>query len=273
MADRLLMYALSAIVILNIVAIVLLNNRIAAQEAAQTSVQAPVQQAKEPTPAAALPVVRTVVLEDSARCSGCFDIGEYVTALNGSISMQIEHADPSETVLFASGRLPALAFNQSLALYPTLVQNWESTGNIVTIPNGKYAGTWYVLPTLNPPYLNLSSNKVQGKVTATYLTMVSCKTCFDVHTLKNDLENFRLTPFTERSIDAQSTEGKALITKYHIDAVPTLLLDKEADVYPGLQPGWSVVGTIESDGTYVLRDLKRLNVTFYDLGKQELVSP
>jgi hypothetical protein len=267
------MYVLSGIVLLNIIAIVLLNNRLADEETPQVPAQENIIAPPAPVIVTPRVLVRTLILEDKALCPDCFDIGEYLVALNDTISMEVEVVPESQLSLFHSNKLPAIAFNASLASYPTLVQGWEEVGYILNISTGKYAGEWYVLPTQNAPYYSLADERVHGRVTVTYLTMEKCSECFDAYTLRSSLNASRIKPYEERTIDISSAQGKALVAKYNITAVPTLLMDKEAAEYRNLQPGWNIVGTVEQDGTYVLRELQRLQVTYYDLEHAKLMKP
>jgi len=60
-----------------------------------------------------------------------------------------------------------------------------------------------------------------------------------------------------------------LITKYKIISVPTVLMSPEADQYTNLKGVWKNVGTIESDGWYVFREMQQLRGVVY----KDLTSP
>lgn len=273
-----LMYVLSGIVLLNIIAIVLLSRNLPA--AGEPTVQQEGYHAVPPNSfeqpnvievSAPQPLVRTLVLQDPHNCPDCFDILRYAEELQDMINMSIENADLG---VIDTSRLPALAFNQTIEQYPeSFVQGWERYGETVTIADGKYSGTWYILPTLNPPYLDTMSNLVKGRVTATYVTLERCSECYDVFMNREFMRESRITPYHEIIVDADSPQGKILIDRYAIDAVPTLFMSPEAGEYTNLKPGWPMVGTIESDGTFVLRNLQRLGVTYYDLNSNQVLAP
>jgi hypothetical protein len=270
MRDHVLLYSLAVIILLNITAIVILQNRIVEQTM-------PIVAEPDPVPANHPPIiiimdrpdVMTLILEDE--CDGCFDIRQYIAALNETIDMEVRAVDASDLDLFASERLPAIAFNKSLEQYPSLIEGWDQVGTVVNITAGKYAGEWYVLPTQNPPYLE--DGIVHGRVNVTYITMLECTQCYDVAEAGSWLNDSRITPYKERFVDVSSSEGKALVGRYGISAVPTIILSPDAAEYQNLQPSWQVVGTVEDDGYYVLRDLQRMQVTYYDLEKHEVMSP
>ncbi|MDD9954263.1 MAG: hypothetical protein OXR66_08075 [Candidatus Woesearchaeota archaeon] len=271
------MYTLAGIVLLNVIAIMILSGRIEdtpVQERIQ--VRAPTQDpipenpVPEPVPEEQavddLPLVRTLVLQ--ADCQDCYDIDLYVETLRDYINMDVEYAE--DPYIFKSERLPALAFNTTIEEYPHLVDNWESTGYTIQLLD---KGTWYVLPTLNAPYLSTREGRVRGRVTATYLTMDACDECYDVQITREFLKESRIIPYKERDVDIASDEGKQLREQYGITTVPTLILDKEADEYPNMRPGWTIVGSIEDDGSYILRDLQKLSVVYYDLEQESVMRP
>lgn len=307
--DHILMFTLSVIVAVNIIAIILLNNHLADQTQAAPASPAgiagtaegegllpqqggmpgsgqPQQNGQQPgLPSGSStgreqravirtqPKVRTLILEDKERCPDCYDINQYIAALNDTIYMDIERVPPDKESLFASTAYPALAFNKTLELYPSLIEGWDQAGYTITFHSGEYAGTWYVLPTQNAPYYSTKDARVHGRVTATYLTMSSCSECYDVYIHRTFLNSSRIVPYREVTVDAESAEGRRLIAKYNITAVPTVLLDREAGEYSNLRPGWSIVGSVEPDGTHVFRDLKRLQVVYYDIGRKKLMKP
>jgi hypothetical protein len=80
-------------------------------------------------------------------------------------------------------------------------------------------------------------------------------------------------PYRELFVDADSPQGAALVAQYNITALPTILLDDEAGAYPNLELGWSIMGTVEEDGTYVLRELERMGVVYYDVARKKLMKP
>ncbi|HLD09461.1 MAG TPA: hypothetical protein VJB68_05390, partial [Methylophilaceae bacterium] len=59
------------------------------------------------------------------------------------------------------------------------------------------------------------------------ITASSCKDCFDIKTILENLkkENVKIT--SEKNIDASSTEAKQLITNYKINKLPTTIVTGE----------------------------------------------
>jgi hypothetical protein len=151
---------LSAIIIVNILVIVLLQNRIAERSSAAIGARMPSQgsPAREddappagPAPnviGSLGPSVRTLILTTEA-CPQCFDIDRYVTELQNAMTLQVEVVPEERLSLFTTDILPAIAFNESIEAYPTLLEGWEQVGYTITIAEGEYAGEWHVLPTIN----------------------------------------------------------------------------------------------------------------------------
>lgn len=263
---------LSAIILLNIIAIVLLSNRADRQQeevravpnsALQPEAQEVVRENREEKA-----LVKTLLLVPRD-CPQCFDISFYLEELNKTINIDPVDADPS---LIGAARLPALAFNATLEEYPgELVTGWETYGEIVEVESGEHAGRWYVLPTLNPPYVQ--DGMVRGLVDVTYLVMDSCENCYDVYVNRQFMDAFGITPASEEIFDVASDRGRKIVKQYNITSVPTIIMSGDAGLYPGLRAGWAGAGSIEDDGSYVLRNLQRLQVTYYDLGRDRVMVP
>jgi hypothetical protein len=280
--DHFLMFALAGILVINIIAIVLLNNRLADRETNSSTAppsatlgpgDVPPQAAQNNTRQVirTQPLVRALIL-DIPSCPDCYDLGQYVVALNDTVNMEVERVS-AQDFPFTPQRLPAMAFNKTLEEYPDLLLNWTAVGNITTVPDGRYAGVWYILPSFSPPYYITANKSVAGRVTVTYLTMRSCGECYNTTLLRTLIDSSRITVGTERTLDVETPAGGALAARYNITRVPAMVMDAQASYYPTLRPGWDVVGTVEQDGSFVLRNLQRLNVTYYDLQSRTIMRP
>ena len=77
----------------------------------------------------------------------------------------------------------------------------------------------------------------------------------------------------ENKVDISSAEGKALVEKYAIKKVPTVVISGDLREYEGFDTVWGQVGSIEEDGTYVFRQLEVLsqNIVYKDLTTGEVV--
>jgi len=219
--------------------------------------------------------VSVVYLEDSL-CKDCTDLTDFVLKLqenNVKITQEIKvDISSSEGKRLVSKydieKVPTLIFSDDLALYEEIVDSLSIVGDV------KSDGS-YVLTIINPPYRNLKTNKIEGLVDVTYVTDESCLECYNTSLHKLILINplgFNLKLDKEKTVDISSSEGKALLEKYNITLVPTIILSKDADAYSSLKKIWQSVGTIEDDGTYVFRKLSEMRGPYKDLTSNKIIS-
>lgn len=132
-----------------------------------------------------------------------------------------------------------------------------------------------VLQVTQPVYVDLTTNEVVGLVDVTYLTDSRCTECYNPTQHKTILENnFGVQFQSERSVDATSTEGRALLSQYAITQIPTVLLSSQALSYDRLTTAWQQVGSVEEDGTYIFRQNEALgSVVYKDLETGETIRP
>lgn len=158
--------------------------------------------------------------------------------------------------------IPTMLFNEELLAYEQIQQVWNDFGT------QEEDGT-LVLRTLNPPYKNVETGKLEGAVTMTYIVDKTCTNCFET-TAYNKLlkDSFSLYVKEEKMVDASTTEGKNLIKKYNITMIPTVILSQDASAYPTLSTAWAQVGTSEADGTYVFRQIGQLESYLKSIGEE-----
>ena len=103
------------------------------------------------------------------------------------------------------------------------------------------------------PYTNVLTGKIEGRVTLYHLKDASCEKCNDMSFLAGQIKRAGVRIYEEKIIDVGSNEGQEIISKYKIDFVPSIILSKEASAYQVMQQAWPQIGSVESDGSYVLR--------------------
>ncbi len=119
---------------------------------------------------------------------------------------------------------------------------------------------FYMLHATQPPYRNLSENKIVGLVDLIMLTDKSCPTCYNVTLNKRILQGLGVVIKTENTYDVSSSKGKELISKYNIQKVPAIILSPEAKMYDSFVNAWKSVGSEESDGWFVMKKPEPLGV-------------
>lgn len=129
-----------------------------------------------------------------------------------------------------------------------------------------------VWESVQPPYFEISSKTVKGFVDITYITDISCATCYDVVNVQRPiLMRFALAIENEKVVDIKDSEGKELLEKYKITSVPTVVISGEIGEYKALADIWNQVGTIEGDGAYVFREAGAFGKDYKDLATGKVV--
>lgn len=122
----------------------------------------------------------------------------------------------------------------------------------------------------------LPTEEVEEKKGVRLIKLVdeACDLCYDVGLHNQILARFGVEIVEEETIDMNSKEGKELVEKYKITAIPTIILSPEANQSEALMRIWPQVGSIESDGYLVFRELGLLRATYQIIhpdGSLELV--
>lgn len=164
------------------------------------------------------------------------------------------------------GFVPAIILSEDAGEYPIIQQAWPAIGT-----KEKDA---YVLRTVYPPFLNLTTGQLRGLVDVIYLADNSCADCYNVSFHKLILaspQSFAMAFGNEKTVDISSAEGKGIISKYNISKVPTVILSSEAGVYPS-STGLAQFFSIEKDGSYIFRQLGVVGA-YMDLATNSVVKP
>lgn len=163
--------------------------------------------------------------------------------------------------------VPTLILSKDAGAYRLIQEAWLQIGTRENDGN-------YVLRTVNPPYINLTTGKLRGIVNAVYLADRSCTECYDVSVHKEILtspQSFSIPFENEEAVDMADAKGKALIEKYNITQVPTIILSDEISAYPSSQ-SLRQFFSVEKDGYYVFRTAQALGA-YKDLTANEVVRP
>lgn len=163
---------------------------------------------------------------------------------------------------------PTLIFSNDISAYQIINLNWGRIGSVEK--DGAY-----VWRSMAIPYYDIKQMKVRGLVSLTYLSDKTCGACYNVSIHKQILTNpsgLSLKVINETSYDISDTEGKKLVAKYKITEVPTSIITGDTSAYAQLTLVWPQVGTIESDGSYIFRNVSILNMVYKDLSTGKIVN-
>jgi len=179
-------------------------------------------------------------------CDDCFNISVAVDFLKQQKNLNITKTDE---LSLQDAKAEAEKYN--ISKLPAIIITGD-TANL-SIPNFNAQEGALVFDQSPPPYYDVETKSVKGKVELTLLEDKSCTDCFDLNVVIDQLKQAGIKITKEKKVDFNSDEGKGLISKYKIEKVPTILFNKDALIYDVVSQVWSQVGSEESDGTLVLR--------------------
>ena len=214
--------------------------------------------------------VSSIIIGDKS-CDVCIDFNLLINNLkqNGVFIGNEEKLDFSESAAkglisnFVIEKLPAVLLSEDLDAYPEIAQSIKQSAS--------QKKGYYVLES-QAPYVETPSGKLRGLANLTLINDSSCSNCYDVKIHKSVLGRFGIAIGKENQIDIKSTEGKQLISRYNIKNVPTIVLTGDLEVYKNLNDVWKQVGTVETDGAYVFREIAAMGkgVVYKDVSTNEI---
>lgn len=207
---------------------------------------------------------------NATSCEECIDASAFFVSLESEIvGMQfsnetlLQETDQEAEALIAQHnitKLPTLLLSEDALAYDFFNQSIVKYG---TIENG-----WFVLRNVTPPYVDLEANhSVRGILQSILLVNSSCGECFNMSLFANYIESSRgLFIKNTTTYEINSSEGTALVSRYNITSIPTVLYPPEAAIYPGFEDFWFAQNnTRESDGWYVFRAQHLLALPYQNL--------
>ena len=215
-------------------------------------------------------LVQIKYLIDSS-CEKCIDL----TPISSALQQQGLFVQDEQSIEYNSNEGKELINRFDIKEVPSILISEEvdyySEIKDALIQSGatKKEGFYAVNSTL-PPYRDLAQNKIVGLVDVVYLTKDDCLVCYDVFVNKNILLNFGMALDEENTYDINSSEGKQLMQKYNIEKVPIIILSPDSEYYHSLVQAWKSVGTIESDGWFVMRKPEVIG-TYWDIEQNRVV--
>jgi len=207
-------------------------------------------------------IIEILYIDDSECeiCRGLEQIPEYLESEGVYVStiVTFEH-DTAEEIIneYSIEFLPTMIILGDIDAYPSVNQALISISEIVD--------SALVISAL-PPYKQISDGQIRGGVDLVYLQDASCTDCYNVELHQVAISNLGIYLSSESDVDVGSVEGQNYVSTYNITAVPTILLMGDLEVYEGFESVWNSVGTIETDGTHVFRNMGAIG----DVNYQEI---
>jgi len=213
-------------------------------------------------------------LKDST-CEKCTQLNSLIAQIKGAGVKIVEEknidikSDEGKNIIqkYNIDFAPTIIMSKDAEVYEVVQQVWPQIGS-------KEADGSYVLRTVSPPFINLTTGKLRGIVDMVYLTDNSCAECYNVSVHKQILaspQSFAMKIEKEETFDVSDPRGKELTLKYNITQVPTVILSPEANAYPS-EAALRQFFSKESDGYYIFRKASVVG-TYRDLTTDEIVKP
>lgn len=207
------------------------------------------------------PKINLVVIRETT-CTDCFDLTQVKDVLEregGRVTMKVLNKAEAQDLVkqYDIKFLPSFVATGEIN-DPALKPLWDNFGE----PKDKAI----IFNKNVPKYYEIATGKTFGDFLITLITDNSCASCYDVNTHKIALKNLGMITDNVTNLEASSVEAKALIKKYRITSLPTILLRGDLAQYQVFLKVWDSVGTKEKDGTYVFREAGQKQMgTYKDL--------
>lgn len=248
--------------------------------ASPTPVQTPTSTPAPPTPTPT-PLVNVTITEIAdGSCADCFNISVVTSSLERSGAQLGMRVAVKRRVDINSTDGRALLSTYNITKVPTILISKEARGTML-MEVWNESGTvesdgTLVLREVYPPYIDMATGHLMWKVNVTFLTAPNCTQCYDIGIHRSILlQRFSIAVASEKNVSYDSTEGRALVARYNITSVPTVLISPEMGLYPGMEQLWleGLIGSKESDGWYIFRNMAAMgNVTFFNVTSNTTVT-
>ena len=193
-----------------------------------------------------------------SKCVDCFDISPTIESVK---SNNVKILNEKE-IDFGSDEAKQLINKYKIEKIPTIIITGEIDKTDLSLDKEQDI---LLLKNINPPYTDAKTGIIKGQVRLIHLK-ANCEDCTDLNDIIQGLKD-SISIVNERIHTFGSKEQNELIKKYNIEKLPSLILSEELEVYSEISNQWSVLGTKESDGSYVLREL---SLPYYDFKKKKI---
>lgn len=198
--------------------------------------------------------IRIIQLYDSS-CGKCYDLGRITNHISGQRLFKVISLHQID---LSSANGKELVNKYALKTAPTLVITGEVSESVVQDfwknLGVKLLDNSTVVISSPLPYRDLESGKILGVVKIIELDDKSCEHCYDVRVHEQILARFGVYVDGVQKSDVSSQEGKNLIERYGIKAIPTVLISPDVAVYGSIMSVWPQVGYVAEDGWLVFNN-------------------
>lgn len=182
----------------------------------------------------------------NADCDNCFDINTIVSTIKA------ENVNITNEQTLSADNAQELIAQYNIKKLPTVIVKGElnktNLKSTLTATNDAL-----IFTNQTPPYFDTESNKVKGLVVATIINPENCENCTSVEVIVDSLKQSNIA--ITRVITLNESQAQDLIETYNILKLPSLILSSDALEYNIIKENWPAVGTEESDGNLILRNI------------------
>ncbi len=219
--------------------------------------------------------ISLAVIKDSS-CPDCADINPIISAVKKT-NVKIAKEETFEASAqeakdliseFGIKKLPSFIIRGEISKNEDVAKLLSQIGET---KNGAFKFNYAVAP-----YFDLASGTVKGKIAVTFIADKSCAECYDINPFRQILAtNLGMINPAIVTLDKSDKAAQVLIKKYNIEAIPAFVLTGEVSEYPRLAGIWLQIGTMEKDGAYALRDIKKVNpnLVYRNLKTGKIIKP
>ncbi len=212
---------------------------------------------------------RVTVVSLTSDCDNCQNISSMIPALKKIMAItnvkEVAYGTAEAQDFIEKYNLkfvPTIIISSDAEEYEGFAETWQKYGT-------EEKDGSFILRNTIPPYVNTTTGEIVGLVDIIYLIDASCEDCYDVMIHKQILQGFGMRFAKETTVDINTEQGQALLEKYGITKVPTIILSKDAAAYAVLGQLWSNVGVVADDDSYIFTEMNQLQgATFTDLSKE-----
>lgn len=221
----------------------------------------------------ARPANLEVTLLQSADCQNCSSADPYLDYLekNGGRLTKVNKVE------IASAEGQALIQKYQIKQAPTFIVTGELEKKAALKSffdaNGEVIDGTFVWRNVFPPYLDLADNSIKGVVDLTMIADSACADCYDVANHQKIIQNFGVKLNEVKTVESSSAEGKALIQKYQLKYLPTIVASSEIGRYVQVRQLWPQLGLISDDGSYVFTEGVKQMGAYHDLVLGKIIKP
>jgi thiol-disulfide isomerase/thioredoxin len=216
------------------------------------SMSSKLQERKKDVEETARPAEIELTTLSLADCPDCFDVNKFLE----DIKKQSVEVTSEKTMDANSAAGKALIAQYGIQKLPTVI----ASGEVNKINVANFFNKWNLFDNNKtavytaqlPPYYNVSESRVVGRVSLTILNAPSCTKCQKIDPAINSFKQAGVKFVDERTIDYNSAEGKQLISKNNIQAIPAAVISDEIDVYPGMTQVFKQLNAVTREGYYAV---------------------